>query len=377
MYKRDDILTPLASGKETIRSKSGAKDNTRPGMRPDIHPRMQPETNPGTRTGMHPGIHPDTNPGTRPDIHPGIHPSIPPNTNPDTRPGKQNDPRAEDRYYSNSEIIIIEDLKEIPKFNKEFKLGMTALLLCEEGELSVVIDGIKYEVKKGSFIICSSLHTLSQSVISKDFRSFCLAFSTAKLGNIIGGNPEMLRQMLFVNDNPMVTISPGIYDLVSAYKKLFETKLSFVKHQYYNITIESLLKAVLFDIIGVVAIKMRNTPNNIESSTKSFSSRNAYVRRFLTLLTEDNFKHRTVQYFADQLCITAKYLSLICRQETGKTPNQWIKERLVERIRYLLLNTTLSNKEISIQLGFPNLSFFGKFTKEHLGYSPMEFRKRQ
>ena len=361
MYKRDDILTPLASGKETPRSKSGAKDNTRPGMRPDIHPRMQPETNPGTR----------------PDIHPGMHPGIHPNTNPGTHPGKQNDLLVEDRYYSNSEIIIIEDLKEIPKFNKEFKLGMTALLLCEEGELSVVIDGIKYEVKKGSFIICSSLHTLSQSVISKDFRSFCLAFSTAKLGNIIGGNPEMLRQMLFVNDNPMVTISPGIYDLVSAYKKLFETKLSFVKHQYYNITIESLLKAVLFDIIGVVAIKMRNTQNNIESSTKSFSSRNAYVRRFLTLLRQDNFMHRTVQYFADQLCITAKYLSLICRQETGKTPNQWIKERLVERIRYLLLNTTLSNKEISIQLGFPNLSFFGKFTKEHLGYSPMEFRKRQ
>ena len=81
MYKRDDILTPLASGKET-------------------------------------------------------------------RPGKQNDLLAEERYYSNSEIIIIEDLKEIPKFNKEFKLGMTALLLCEEGELSVVIDGIKYEVKK-------------------------------------------------------------------------------------------------------------------------------------------------------------------------------------------------------------------------------------
>lgn len=377
MYKRDDILTPLASGKETIRSTSGAKDNTRP--------RMQPETNPGTHPGIHPDIHPGTRPSIHPDTNPGTRPSIPPDTNPGTRPSihpdihpdNQNDPRAEERYYSNSEIIIIEDLKEIPKFNKEFKLGMTALLLCEEGELSVVIDGIKYEVKKGSFIICSSLHTLSKSVISKDFRSFCLAFSTAKLGNIIGGNPEMLRQMLFVNDNPMVTISPGIYDLVSAYKKLFETKLSFVKHQYYNITIESLLKAVLFDIIGVVAIKMRNTPNNIESSTKSFSSRNAYVRRFLTLLTEDNFKHRTVQYFADQLCITAKYLSLICRQETGKTPNQWIKERLVERIRYLLLNTTLSNKEISIQLGFPNLSFFGKFTKEHLGYSPMEFRKRQ
>ena len=103
MYKRDDILTPLASGKEPPRSKSGAKDITRP--------RMQPETNPGTRTG------------TRPGIHPGMRPNTNPDTNPGTRPGKQNDPRAEERYYSNSEIIIIEDLKEIPKFNKSLSLA--------------------------------------------------------------------------------------------------------------------------------------------------------------------------------------------------------------------------------------------------------------
>lgn len=281
-----------------------------------------------------------------------------------------------DAYYSGDDVVVINDLRKLPELNRQFRLNMSALLLCEEGILQVTIDGEKYEVRKGSLLICSSLHTLTGAMTSTDFRCSCLAISNAKLGNIIGGNPEMLRQMLFINDNPLMTIEPEAFNLVSAYKTIFEVKLNFVHHNYYETTIESLLKAVLFDIIGIVAIKMRRG-SKIESPTKSFTSRNAHVRRFLLLLSEDNYRHKTVQYFADKLCITTKYLSVICRQETGKTPNQWIKERLVERIRYLLLNTQLSAKEISSQLGFPNLSFFGKFTKEHLGYSPMEFRKRR
>ena len=54
--------------------------------------------------------------------------------------------------------------------------------------------------------------------------------------------------------------------------------------------------------------------------------------------------------------------------------SKWIKEQLTEQIRNLLLNTSLSCKEIATRLGFPNNSFFGKFTKEHLGCSLMKYR---
>jgi len=40
----------------------------------------------------------------------------------------------------------------------------------------------------------------------------------------------------------------------------------------------------------------------------------------------------------------------------------------------LLMNKTV--KEICTELDFPNLSFFGKFVKEHLGMSPTEYRQQ-
>lgn len=99
------------------------------------------------------------------------------------------------------------------------------------------------------------------------------------------------------------------------------------------------------------------------------------TRRFLVLLSENNVKERSVRYYANRLCISPKYFSMAVREETGKTPSEWIREQLTERIRHLLLETDYSIKEICNLLDFPNPSFFGKFTKQHLGCSPLEFRK--
>jgi transcriptional regulator GlxA family with amidase domain len=44
-------------------------------------------------------------------------------------------------------------------------------------------------------------------------------------------------------------------------------------------------------------------------------------------------------------------------------------------IRVLLRDTSLSIKEISKEMHFPNQSFLGKYFKEHAGISPSEYRK--
>ena len=85
-------------------------------------------------------------------------------------------------------------------------------------------------------------------------------------------------------------------------------------------------------------------------------------------------KHRTVEWYATELCITPKYLSSICKKQSGKTANEWITEHVLEDIRYYLKQTDYSIKQICDLLGFPNTSFFGKYVKDHFGMTPMEFR---
>jgi AraC-like DNA-binding protein len=78
---------------------------------------------------------------------------------------------------------------------------------------------------------------------------------------------------------------------------------------------------------------------------------------------------------ANDLGISAKYLSALCKKHSGKTANEWITEHVLEDIRYYLKQTDYSIKKICDLLGFPNPSFFGKYVKEHFGQTPAQFRQ--
>ena len=81
-----------------------------------------------------------------------------------------------------------------------------------------------------------------------------------------------------------------------------------------------------------------------------------------------------MESYAAELCISPKYLSVICKRCSGKTANEWITEHVIEDIRYYLKQTDLSIKQICDRLGFPNSSFFGRYVKDHFGMPPSQFR---
>ena len=76
------------------------------------------------------------------------------------------------------------------------------------------------------------------------------------------------------------------------------------------------------------------------------------------------------------LNITPKYLSVVVREVSGKTPTEWIHYYAVNVIAQRLTQTKKTIKEISVELNFPNPSFFGRFVREHLGCSPKEYREK-
>jgi len=66
---------------------------------------------------------------------------------------------------------------------------------------------------------------------------------------------------------------------------------------------------------------------------------------------------------------------MVCKRESGKTALEWIQEYVSEDIRYYLTGSELSVKEIANRLGFPNISFFGKYVRERFGVSPKKLRQ--
>ena len=95
----------------------------------------------------------------------------------------------------------------------------------------------------------------------------------------------------------------------------------------------------------------------------------------MSLLSRSTNTEREVRAYAEQLLITPKYLSAVCKEKSGRTAMDWITESTVNHIKYYLLQTDLSVKEIAFKLDFPDVSFFCKYVKKHLGKSPVDYRR--
>ena len=107
------------------------------------------------------------------------------------------------------------------------------------------------------------------------------------------------------------------------------------------------------------------------------SNTSDYTFHTFTRLLRENPHKREVQWFAEQIGITPKYLSEICKDRSGKSASEWIADVTVAEIRHLLRDTTLPIHQVAEQLEFPNASFFCQYTKKHTGLTPNKFRKER
>lgn len=83
----------------------------------------------------------------------------------------------------------------------------------------------------------------------------------------------------------------------------------------------------------------------------------------------------TVQYVADELSISPKYLSSLLKVLTGLTAQQHIHEKLIEKAKEKLSTTDLTVSEIAYSLGFEHPQSFSKLFKLKTKVSPLEFRE--
>ncbi len=82
----------------------------------------------------------------------------------------------------------------------------------------------------------------------------------------------------------------------------------------------------------------------------------------------------TVNYLAQALHLSPKYLGTLLKILTGQNAQQHIHEKLIEKAKEKLSTTNLSISEIAYQLGFEHLPSFSKLFKIKTKQTPLEFR---
>jgi AraC family transcriptional activator of pobA len=110
--------------------------------------------------------------------------------------------------------------------------------------------------------------------------------------------------------------------------------------------------------------------------TQGFSTpQELLLQQFIQLINNYYLEKRTVEEYASLMNITAKHLSQVVKQASGKNALAFITDRLVAEAKTLIQYTTLDIAEIAWQLNFSDPANFGKFFKKQTGITPLEFRK--
>jgi AraC-like DNA-binding protein len=132
--------------------------------------------------------------------------------------------------------------------------------------------------------------------------------------------------------------------------------------------ISSLFAAMFHYVMGILQQHSNNGTNNVSNRTDEL------FNRFLDLLREHCSTERSVEFYAQKMGITPKYLSLILKKKSGRNASKLIDEAVVYEAKRLLKYSGLSINEIATKLNFASQSFFGKYFKQRVGVSPSRYK---
>ena len=261
-----------------------------------------------------------------------------------------------------------------------------AILICRKGKARLQVNYKDWQLYEGA-VITLFPNDVVELKVEGDCKSpetengDCKSPQTANSFQVemLKYNPSLLREASLQleqtvysslredrcrQDTPVVTnIINGMFSLLKVY---------FDQSECTCISQLVLCQLKAF-FIGFHEYLQRN-PQYRPDEVKSYRVRELF-NRFMMLLEKDYKISRDVNYYAEQMNISSKYLTNIVSQVTGHTPKTIIDQYVILQLKMHLKRTTQSIKEMAWEFHFADVSFFCRYFKKHTGLTPQQIRE--
>lgn len=274
--------------------------------------------------------------------------------------------------YSDDDIVIIDSIQKFTEASTTL-VPMNVIAICIQGKAQVRLNGQPIELHKNQVMVIPQNVIVTDMMVSPDFSFKTMLLTNRILQSFLREKMSLWNDVMYVHRlNVLVMDDDDILFYTNFYEML---KFSIERgkgNPYHTEIIRSLICAAILGLCGTLRHMLPGEPQ-----PQRLSMSMIHFKRFLDLLHTSKVKHRSVDSYAKELFISPKYLSSICKKHSGKTANMWITEQVMEDVRFYLRQSDLNIKQVSIVLGFPNTSFFGKYVKDHFGLTPTQLRNQR
>ena len=242
------------------------------------------------------------------------------------------------------------------------------LAVCFEGAAVISMDGVFRAFNPRNVLIILSGSRIKVTEVSSDYLGYAL-----KIDNSIFQRLSLVKnsaQYRFIEQNPIALLSPDSYQIVLTFRSLFEQLSRRSSNSY-------ILNQTMFSLF--TSFELEISQAYLCSAVDQTPLDDAYLL-FNEFLSEVHKKHateRNVAYYADHFAMSRPQLTKIIRENSGKTPKEWINEAVLHTAKDMLVSFNLTVSEIAFQLNFTHQSAFGSFFKKETGVTPQQYRDVQ
>ena len=240
------------------------------------------------------------------------------------------------------------------------------VFICNSGRAVFMVDNARHVVEKNNLFIVFPHVSLSVEACTKDFDAVLFEIN-ANMVNYLNIGPST-RAYVQVVQCPLVVIDDEERDMLMEAIEYIDhrsrRKLSYYSPQLFS----NLIRSFCYEVACVVRNKL-----NLEEINGS--RKNQIFQRFIREVMEHYATEHRVEFYANQLGMSAKYLCMVVKEVTNIPPQNWINDVIIRSAKVMLSTTDLSINEITRQLNFPNPSFFCQYFKRSVGQTPLKYRK--
>lgn len=250
--------------------------------------------------------------------------------------------------------------------NINYRLDALCVCIVEQGFHRTTLNSKEHMVKKGDVLVCHPNDFYTNLFFSENFYATFIYANLDLISHHIT-SLEIREVLMKLKVNPVLKLDSEQEVLIWSYIKILRLKKTCGQRNDSTSVILT-AKALLIELFSLI----KNEP--LSYGIENTSQPALLYQKFIDLLVSLTFKPHEMAFYASELAVTPKYLSQVCKAQSGKTANEWIRDYIMNDAHRYLTSSDFTIKEIASRLGFSNFSFFCQSVKRFWGKTPLQIR---
>ncbi len=272
--------------------------------------------------------------------------------------------QASGLFHYGDDIYLLDDAQSLGAMmplieGREIMTDKIVFLLCRNGSLRLRLNYHELTLTGSCILIALPGMIVDTREVSPDFRATTMLLTERFTDSLNLGNSY--RTLLSIQRQPVAQLDEEMVAAMLNFIGMVRGLLRVPSHPNMDRVLPLLFEAWFFGFGPYL---------HSTESQRVATAAEQHTEEFLRLVEQHFHQHHALDWYAQQLNITPKRLSICVKETSGRTPSEWIWRHRLLAANSLLHGQRLSVKEVAARLGFPNQSAFGTWFKRLTGRSP-------